>query len=92
MSTTFLFLNISGGEFLIVGLIFLLLFGPSKIPEMARAAAKGIKQIKNATNEIKREILDAAEDSPITEVKKTIDEGREAFKEVTDTVKRGTKL
>ena len=59
---------------------------------MARSAAKVIKQVRNATNDIKREILDSAEDQKLTEVKKTIEEGRDAFKEVTDSIKRGTKL
>ena len=92
MLITFLLLNISGGEFIIVALIFLLLFGPKQIPSMARSAAKVIKQVRNATNDIKKDIMDRAEDEKLTEVKKTIEEGRDAFKEVTDSVKRGTKL
>lgn len=92
MHHVFLLFNISGGEFIIVALVFLLLFGPKQIPSMARSAAKVIKQVKNATNDIKREILDNAEDNALTDVKKTVEEGRDAFKEVTDTIKRGTKL
>ena len=75
-----------------MALVFLLLFGPKQIPGMARSAAKIIKQVKNATNDIKRDILDNAEDNALTDVKKTVEEGRDAFKEVTDTIKRGTKL
>jgi len=92
MLITFLLLNISGGEFIIVALIFLLLFGPKQIPSMARSAAKVIKQVRNATNDIKKDIMDRAEDEKLTEVKKTKEEGRDAFKEVTDSIKRGTKL
>jgi len=92
MSYTFLLFNISGGEFILVALIFLVLFGPKQIPTMARSAAKVIKQVRNATNDIKREIMDSAEDQKLTEVKKTIEEGRDAFKEVTDSIKRGTKI
>ena len=92
MLITFLLLNISGGEFIIVALIFLLLFGPKQIPSMARSAANVIKQVRNATNDIKKDIMDRAEDEKLTEVKKTIEEGRDAFKEVTDSIKRGTKL
>lgn len=84
--------NISGGEFILVALIFLVLFGPKQIPTMAKSAAKVIKQVRNATNDIKREIMDSAEDQKLTEVKKTIEEGRDAFKEVTDSIKRGTKI
>jgi hypothetical protein len=36
--------------------------------------------------------MNRAEDEKLTEVKKTIEEGRDAFKEVTDSIKRGTKL
>lgn len=92
MVAPFLLLNVSGGEFIIIALISLLLFGPNQIPTMARSAAKIIKQVRHATNDIKREILDGAEDQGLTEVKKTVQEGRDAFKEVTDTIKRGTKL
>ncbi|MGB2413476.1 MAG: Sec-independent protein translocase subunit TatA/TatB [Schleiferiaceae bacterium] len=92
MSHTFLLFNISGGEFILVALIFLVLFGPKQIPTMARSAAKVVKQVRNATNDIKREIMDSAEDQKLTEVKKTIEEGRDAFKEVTDSIKRGTKI
>jgi len=92
MSYTFLLFNISGGEFIIVALLFLLLFGPKQIPTMARSAAKLIKQVRNATNDIKREIMDNAEEQTLTEVKKTVQEGRDAFKEVTDSIKRGTKI
>jgi sec-independent protein translocase protein TatA len=92
MSQTFLLFNISGGEFILVALIFLVLFGPKQIPTMAKSAAKVIKQVRNATNDIKREIMDSAEDQKLTEVKKTIEEGRDAFKEVTDSIKRGTKI
>ena len=92
MIQTFLLFNISGGEFIITTFIFLLLFGPNKIPAMARSAAKIIKQVRNATNDIKREILDSTEDNGLTEMEKTVQEGRDTFNEVTDTIKRGTKL
>ena len=92
MIQTFLLLNISGGEIVIIAFIFLLLFGPNQIPTMARSAAKVIKQVRNATNDIKREILEASDENGLTEVKKTVQEGRDAVKEVSDTIKRGTKL
>jgi len=92
MIQTFLLFNISGGEFVIIAFIFLLLFGPNQIPAMARSTAKVIKQVRNATNDIKREILDASDENGLTEVKKTVQEGRDAVKEVSDTIKRGTKL
>ena len=53
--TLFLF-GISGGEIFVVLLIFLLLFGADKIPEMARALGKGMFELKKATDTIKQEI------------------------------------
>lgn len=48
--------GIGGGEFFFVLLVILMLFGSDKIPEFARAFAKGMAQLKNATNEIKDNI------------------------------------
>lgn len=48
--------GIGGGEFFFVLLVILMLFGSDKIPEFARAFAKGMAQLKNATNEIKDSI------------------------------------
>lgn len=41
--------------------IVLMLFGSDKIPEMARALGKGMRQLKDATNDIKSEIHKGAE-------------------------------
>ena len=49
-------LFISGSEILIVLLFVLLLFGSSKIPEVARMLGKGMREFRRATDEIKREI------------------------------------
>lgn len=50
------FFNISGGEIFIIILVVFIIFGPDKIPEMARWVGKGIGEIKKATSEIKDEI------------------------------------
>ena len=56
MVSTILFLDISFGEiFLIVAVIFII-FGPQKIPEFARKFGKGMREVKKASAEIKREI------------------------------------
>ena len=38
-----------------------MLFGADKLPEIARGLGKGMRQIKDATNDIKREIKNSAE-------------------------------
>lgn len=50
------FFNISGGELFIIVLVVFLIFGPDKIPEIARWMGKGINEIKRATSEIRDEI------------------------------------
>lgn len=42
-----------------------MVFGADKLPEIARELGKGMRQIKNATNDIKREIHNSAEKNDI---------------------------
>ena len=43
-------------EILAILLVVLLLFGAKRIPEIARGLGKGIREFKDATNEIKHEL------------------------------------
>ena len=52
-------LFISGPEIFIILLVVVLLFGAKKIPELAKGLGKGMKELKKATDSIKREIDDA---------------------------------
>ena len=49
-------LFISTPELLFVLFIAVLLFGTDKIPEIARTLGKGMRQLRDATSEIKNEI------------------------------------
>jgi sec-independent protein translocase protein TatA len=51
-----LFFDVSGGELLVILLAVFLLFGPKRIPEIARSIGKGIYELKKATEDIKSEI------------------------------------
>lgn len=51
-----LLFGISGGELLILLLVVLLLFGPSKIPEIARMIGRGMNEVKKVQREINTEI------------------------------------
>lgn len=54
---TLLFLgNMGGYEILLIMLVILIFFGAKKIPELARGLGKGIREFKDATNEIKDEL------------------------------------
>ncbi|UCE93766.1 MAG: twin-arginine translocase TatA/TatE family subunit [Flavobacteriaceae bacterium] len=55
-----MFLFISGAEIFIILVIVVMLFGADKLPELARGLGKGMQQLKNATNEVKKEISEGA--------------------------------
>ena len=79
MNTIFLF--ISGPEIMIIMLIVVMVFGADKIPEIARGLGKGIRQVKEATNDIKREINDSSEKHSIdTDITKDINKEISAVK------------
>ncbi len=46
-------------------LIVVMVFGADKIPEIARGLGKGMRQVKDATNDIKREINESSEKGKI---------------------------
>jgi TatA/E family protein of Tat protein translocase len=55
--TSFILLfGISGGEIIVIFLLVLLLFGPKKIPEIAKALGKGMNEIKKVQRDINAEI------------------------------------
>ena len=45
-----------GGDWRIIGLIVVIFFGANKIPEIFRGFGKGIREFKDASREIKKEI------------------------------------
>jgi sec-independent protein translocase protein TatA len=88
-----IFLFISGAEIVFILFFVLLIFGADKVPEIARGLGKGMRQIKDATNDIKSEITKSAEkqgiDLDITkDVRKEIDTIKEDVEEVTGPIKR----
>lgn len=86
-------LFISGAEIALIFFIVLLVFGADKIPSIARGMAKGITQIRHATNEIKTEIQKSSdiEGSSASVAKKLNEEIKTAKKdldELSDSIKR----
>lgn len=55
-NSTFLFLNMGTPEIMLIMLAILLLFGGKKLPELARGLGKGIREFKDASEGVKREI------------------------------------
>lgn len=50
------FLNMGGSEIVLIIAVILLLFGGKKLPELARGLGKGIREFKDASEGVKREI------------------------------------
>jgi sec-independent protein translocase protein TatA len=67
------FLFIGTTEIMFILFIVVMVFGADKIPEMARGLGKGMRMLKNATNDIKTEITKSAEKQGLnTDVTKNI--------------------
>lgn len=78
----FLFLNIGTSEMMLILFVALFLFGGKKLPELARGLGRGIREFKDASESIKRDISDQINnfEEEINEVKsevKSIGEGIE---------------
>ncbi len=61
----------SGSEWIIIGLVILLLFGGKKIPELMKGLGKGVKSFKEGVNEAKEEINKVKEDLDTDDKKDT---------------------
>ena len=59
------FLFISGAEIAFILFIVVMVFGADKVPEIARGLGKGMRTLKDATNDIKNEITKSAEKNGI---------------------------
>ncbi len=51
-----MFGNIGMSELLIILIVVLLLFGPKKLPELARGLGRGIQEFKKAADDVKKEL------------------------------------
>ncbi|MGB3774912.1 MAG: twin-arginine translocase TatA/TatE family subunit [Leeuwenhoekiella sp.] len=86
-------LFISGGEIAFVVFIVIMVFGADKVPDIARGLGKGMRTLRQATDDIKSEITKSAEDRGINtdiakDVKSEIDKAKESIDDITGSVKR----
>jgi sec-independent protein translocase protein TatA len=56
LNTILAIFNLGTGELVLIGLVVLLLFGGKKLPELMKGLGKGIREFKDAQNDIKNEI------------------------------------
>ncbi|TVZ51966.1 twin-arginine translocase TatA/TatE family subunit [Dokdonia sp. Hel_I_53] len=86
-------LFISGAEIAFIIFIVIMVFGADKVPEIARGLGKGMRQLKDATNDIKSEITKTAERNDIDldvtkDIRKEIDKAKEDINDITGPIKR----
>lgn len=91
MSRMFLF--IGGPEIFMIVLVVIMFFGADKIPDIAKGLGKGMRQIKDATNDIKKEINDSAKNQGVDtdlagDIQKEINDVKDDIDSMTGPIKR----
>ncbi len=84
-------LFIGGSEIFVIGLIVVMLFGADKIPEIARTLGKGMRQLKDATDDLKREIKDSTGEDIVGDIKKEISEVKKNVNDFSRPIKKQVK-
>ena len=65
LNTIFLFSMPGGGEWILIILVVLLMFGGKKIPELMRGVGKGMREFNDAKNNVKNEIEEGMKDKEV---------------------------
>jgi sec-independent protein translocase protein TatB len=58
--------GIGGQEIVIIALLFLVIFGPSKLPQMARDLGRFVSEARRSIDEFKEELTAASDDDDET--------------------------
>lgn len=69
MNAVFLIGMPGAGEWAIIALAVLVLFGAKKIPDFAKGLGKGIREFKDAVKDVKKEVDEGASAGKIEEGK-----------------------
>lgn len=70
-------MELSIGEMLMIALAIVVLFGPNKLPQIARDLGQGVRKMRGAMEDVKTEILKET-DNPVSEIKREIDKVKQA--------------
>lgn len=81
---TLLFLNdIGTGELIFVMMVVLMLFGAKNIPSIAKTLGRGMREVKQASDDIKRDIAKSATDMRRDmNMTDTVDQIKKPFKDI----------
>lgn len=69
--------DLSFGEIFVIVLVIIILFGPDKIPGIARDMGQAVRKMRGAVDDIKSEIMKEA-DNPVQDIKKEIEKVRQS--------------
>ena len=69
MASHLLFLDFSGGEFLLIAVVFLMFFGSKSIPGVAKTLGKAMREFREAASSVQRDIQ---ESSGLNEIKEEL--------------------
>lgn len=70
-------MEVGFSEMLVIALVIVVLFGPDKLPEIARGLGEGVRKMRGAVDDIKTEIMKEA-DNPVSEIKKEIEKVKQS--------------
>ena len=78
---------------MVIMLLVVMVFGADKIPEIARGLGKGMRQVKDATNDIKKEIKDSSEKNKVDtniakNIQKEVSDVKDSIEDLTGPIKR----
>ena len=81
---------ISGAELVFVFFIILLVFGADKVPDIERTLGKGMRQVRNGTQDIKDEIQKSAEKQGLDakQIEQDIKEVKDEVEDIAGSVNR----
>ncbi|AZA93403.1 Sec-independent protein translocase protein TatA [Chryseobacterium nakagawai] len=73
-------MELSIGEMALIAVAIVVLFGPDKLPQIARDLGAGIRKMRGAVEDIKTEIMKET-DNPVSEIKREIEKVKDAAKD-----------
>ena len=87
-------LFISSTEIVFIMFIVIMIFGADKIPDIAKGMGKGMRSLKNATNDIKGEIKRSADNQGIDaddftkDISQEINKAKEEINDIEGAIRR----
>ncbi|WES98080.1 twin-arginine translocase TatA/TatE family subunit [Chryseobacterium arthrosphaerae] len=73
-------MELSIGEMALIAIAIVVLFGPDKLPQIARDLGSGVRKMRGAVEDIKTEIMKET-DNPVSEIKREIEKVKDAARD-----------